>query len=426
MNSEPPEAGEIARTLASVMRRDGPRLVAQLTRLFGARHLSLAEDMVQEAALSALSAWPRSMPDNPAAWLATAARNRALDHFRRNALFAALEPRLVHWTEVLASGALPTTLTGTTHAIADEELAMLFLCAHPALTPESQLVLILKSVCGLEVDEIARALLSNRAAIAQRLVRAKAHLRDVNAEFALPVGEELEARRAVVMRAIYLLFNEAYAATSGDQLLRDDLAREALRLANVLALNPATTSPEVHALCALIAFHHARAPARLDEEGALVLLEDQDRARWDQKLMRDGIVHMRASMGAPRLTVFHVEAGIAACHTLAPSFAATDWDEILRWYDILWSLAPSPIITLNQAVAHAMRDGSDVGYRIACTLENKSMLADYAPYHATLGELARRAGHVENALLHFRRALECACSEPMRNAIIRQQSRVMV
>lgn len=422
MNSRPPASGEIAKTLASVMRRDGPRLVAQLTRLFGARHLSLAEDMVQEAALSALSAWQRGMPDNPAAWLATAARNRALDHFRRNALFAALEPRLVHWTEVLASGALP----GPANGIADEELAMLFLCAHPALTPENQLVLILKTVCGLEADEIARALLSNRVAIAQRLVRAKAHLRDINAEFSLPAGAELETRRAVVMRAIYLLFNEAYAASSGDLLLRDDLAREALRLANVLALNPATTSPEVHALCALIAFHHARAPARLDEEGALVLLEDQDRTRWDQSLMRDGIAHLRASMGAACLTVFHAEAGIAACHTLAPSFEATDWDGILGWYDILGNLAPSPIITLNRAVAHAMRDGSDVGYAMASTLESENMLADYAPYHATLGELARRAGHTEFALQHFRRALECPCSEPMRNAIIRQQSRGMV
>lgn len=302
---------------------------------------------------------------------------------------------------------------------------MLFLCAHPSLTPESQLVLILKTVCGLEVDEIAHALLSNRAAIAQRLVRAKAHLREINAEFSLPTGAELEARRAVVMRAIYLLFNEAYAASAGDLLLRNDLAREALRLAHVLALNPATTSPEVHALCALIAFHHARAPARLDEEGALVLLEDQDRTRWDQSLMRDAVAHLRASMSAPRLSVFHAEAGIAACHTLAPSFAATDWDEILGWYEILGNLAPSPIITLNRAVAHAMRDGDEVGYTIACTLENENMLADYAPYHATLGELARRAGHTEFALLHFRRALECACSEPMRDAIIKRQSMVM-
>lgn len=420
MNSSPPTASEIGKTLSSVMRRDGPRLVAQLTRLFGARRLSLAEDMVQEAALSALSAWQRGIPENPAAWLATAARNRALDHFRRNAVFAALEPRLAHWAEVLASGALPDLARD----FGDEELAMLFLCAHPALTPENQLVLILKTVCGLEVGEIARAFLSNPVAIAQRLVRAKAHLREIDAEFSLPAGDELRDRRAVVMRAIYLLFNEAYAATSGDLLLRNDLAREALRLANVLAENAATTSPEAHALCALIAFHHAHAPARLDEEGALVLLEDQDRTKWDQTLIQEGTKHLRASMAASRLSLFHVEAGIAACHALSPSFQATDWKEIANWYHLLIDMAPSPIAKLNLAVAIAMRDGPEAGYACAKALNREATLADYAPFHATLGELARRSGRLDDAALHFKRALECACSSPMRDAIIRRQSQL--
>ncbi len=425
MNSDspPPSSGGISRLLSETMRRDGPRLVAQLTRLFGARRLSLAEDVVQDAALAALTAWQKGLPDNPGGWLAATARNRALDHFRRNAVLAAIEPDILRWTEEL-TGDMRSAMdhAGT---LGDDELSLLFLCAHPALAPESQLALVLKTVCGLEVDEIARAFLTTRDAIAQRLVRAKARLREINASFDMPAGAERETRRAIVMRAIYLLFNEAYAATSGDQLLRDDLAREALRLAKVLALNPATTSAEVHALVALIAFHHARAPARLDEEGALVLLEDQDRARWDQNLMRDGMAHLRASMGASHLSVFHAEAGIAACHTLAPSIGATDWNEIVGWYAMLIDMAPSPITRLNHAVAIAMRDGAPAGYALACSLEREPALANYAPFHATLGELARRAGHAQYALLHFRRALECACSEPMRNAIIRRQSQVM-
>lgn len=384
--------------LDQLFRRDAGRLVAWLGRVFGAGRLDLAEDVVQDALAAALESWNwRGVPTRPEAWLAKVARNRAIDRLRRETRMRVADDE-AHVAPAQDDIVLPPPL-------ADDTLRLMFVCGHPALGEAAQLALMLKTVCGFSVEEIAGAFLGRPATIAQRLVRAKAKIRDLRLPFAVPEPEAMAARLPPVLRGVYLLFDAGYRARGGGSPVRDALCHEALRLVELLAAEPRTAKPETHALAALVMLHHARRPARLAEDGSLLTLERQDRASWDAALIERGFRHLMAARHGQRLTAYHLEAGIAAAHAAAPSFAATDWAAIVAWYDALLEIAPGPVVAMNRAVAVAMHDGPAAGVALLAPLGRDRRLAGYGPFHAALGELRRRNGDRATAAAAFRAAL---------------------
>jgi RNA polymerase sigma factor (sigma-70 family) len=413
-----------AALIADVLRRSRSRLIAALTRLFGADRLALAEDVVQEASLAALESWAtRGVPEKPEGWLAAVARNRALDRLRRQGLMAAIEPRLVGWIEDLARPEALAFEERTRGAMDDDETALLFLCCHPALSEEAQIALTLKAQCGFTVEEIARAFLATPETIAQRLVRAKTRLREIRPQFEMPVGAALRGRLKIVLRVIYLLFNEGYAATTGDELVRLDICTDAMRFVTALTERPETSLAETRALAALMSFQHARAASRLDEAGGLVLLEDQDRGKWDLPLLRRGFSLLQQAMSDDELTAFHLEAGIASVHAAAPSYEETDWRALCNYYDGLVGISPTPVVQLNRAVAYAMADGPSVGLALIAPLEGDPSMQRYALFFAVKGELAWRNGDISNAQQAFEQALKLPCSAPERRLVERKLAR---
>lgn len=391
-------------------RRETGRLVGALTRTLGASALSLAEDCVQDAFVAALSTWgERGVPDNPFAWLLTTARNRGLDRLRRHAMMSALEPKLGEWIEHLQAPAKDL--------LGDEELSLIVLCCDPALEPEARLALTLKSVCGFRVEEIARAFLARPEAIAQRLVRAKARLRELDVEFAMPAGARIGERMPSVLRTIYLLFNEGYSASDGDHLIRQDVCAEALRLAELVAWHPVVSSPEAHALGALILFQHARAAARVGADGTPIVLEDQDRRLWDRALIARGFQHLAASQNETALTALHLEAGIASVHAGAASWEATDWRALCGYYDALAEVQPSPVVAINRAIALAMWQGAQAGLDALKPLAREKAMARYLPYQLAVGDLEARVGRRAEARAAFERALALPMSAQERRLV---------
>jgi len=435
--SEPtsPPAGGVGELVDHLFRHSAGQMVATLTRIFGPHNLSLAEEVVQDALVRAIETWPhRGVPENPRAWLMQVARNRALDRLRREATQArkadllAAEP-----SNALAPFApnapmprldpldpmAPMTLLDPGAPGADDRLVMILMCCHPALAREVQVALTLKTVGGFSVEEIARAFLLRSATVAQRLVRAKRLLRERRIAFELP-ARGLGPRIDSALETIYLLFNEGYAATAGDDLVRSDLCGEAVRLASILAEHPATSRPEVHALLALMLFQASRLPARCDAEGALVLLADQDRRLWDRALIGRALGHLERCATGERATAYHLEAGIAACHAMAPSYAETDWAQILALYDDRLALAPSPVVVLNRAVALSMVEGPRAGIEALAQVAADTRLRDYYLLPATLADLWLRCGEPQAAAAFYRRALELSCSEPERRFLLRR------
>jgi RNA polymerase sigma-70 factor, ECF subfamily len=423
-----PAAG-VGELVDHLFRHSAGQMVATLTRMLGPRNLSLAEEVVQDALVRAIETWPhRGVPENPRGWLMQVARNRALDCLRRDATQArkagvlAAEP--ANAPAAMAPMA-PMTLTTPANPLdpdasgADDTLVMILMCCHPALAREAQVALTLKTVGGFSVDEIARAFLLRPAAVAQRLVRAKRLLRERRIAFALP-ARGLGARIDSSLETMYLMFNEGYAATAGDDLVRSDLCGEAVRLATILADHPATSLPEVHALLALMLFQASRLPARCDAEGALVLLADQDRGRWDRTLIGRALGHLERCAAGKRATAYHLEAGIAACHAMAPSYAATDWTQILALYDDRLALAPSPVVVLNRAVALSMVQGPRAGIAALAEVADDPHLRGYYLLPATLADLWLRCGERQTAAAHYRRALDLPCCEPERRFLLRR------
>lgn len=402
---------EIRSLIERLSRRESGRLVGALTRTLGASGLSLAEDCVQDAFLAAFETWRlRGVPDNPFAWLLTTARNRALDRLRRHAMMSALEPKVTDWIEHLR--AAPDT-----SGIGDEELALIVLCCDPALEVEARLALTLKTVCGFSVEEIARAFLATPEAMAQRVVRAKARIRELGIEFAMPSGAALSQRMPSVLRTIYLLFNEGYSASDGDKLVRDDICEEALRLAELVAWHPLASSPEAHALAALILFQHARRRARVAADGRPVLLEAQDRRLWDQAMIARGFQHLSAARNEKVLTSLHLEAGIASVHAAAPSWRQTDWVSLLSYYDGLSEVAPSPVVAINRAIALSMVEGADAALEALHGLEGEKAVGRYLPYHMTIGDLELKRGRRQAAREAFQRALALSMSTQERRLV---------
>lgn len=374
-------------------RRELGRLVSILSRRFGVHRLELCEDAAQTALLQATRAWASGLPDSPESWLYRVAHNHVLDELRR-------EKRGQRYlAEVRAEYAQ--------QEVQDDVLRLLFVCADPALPPQAQLVLALKTLCGFSTEEIALRLFQSVDAVHKRLQRARSRLR----EHAEIQGVDPE-RVPGVLHMLYLLFNEGYSSAQPDRLIRRELCDEALRLAQMLREEPAGALPETEALLALMCFHRARFDARVDGSGGLLILEEQDRARWDGALIQRGLEHLVRSARGQALSRYHAEAGVAAEHCLAPLYAETDWREIVRLYEVLERVAPSPLNVLNRAIALAEWQGAGVALAELEAFEAPSWLSDYYLWDATLGELHRRQGHHDAALAHTKRALAAAPTNP--------------
>jgi RNA polymerase sigma-70 factor (ECF subfamily) len=407
--NEPPAVSHVVEHL---FRHEAGKMVAMLARIFGIEHLGLAEDVVQEALARALQTWPfYGVPENPSAWIMRASRNLALDVVRREKVFRGKEPEIVRLIE--ESGAAAPAIFDE-QEIADDRLRMMFVCCHPLIPPEAQVALALKTLCGFSAKEIAHAFLTTEAAIAKRLVRAKQNIRDARIPFEIPTGPELERRLDGVLQSLYLLFNEGYKASTGEKLVREEVCSEAIRLTGLLAQHAAGNQPLTHALLALMLLNAARLPARVDVAGNLLRLRDQDRSLWDRGMIARGHYHLAQSAAGSEITVYHVQAGIAACHCSAADYESTDWSRILSLYDRLVQFDPSPVAALNRAVALAEVRGPQAGLDAIAAIPNIQSLDTYYLLHAVLGEFEARLNHPQNAACHFQKSFDLADLESER------------
>jgi RNA polymerase sigma-70 factor (ECF subfamily) len=398
--------------LDAIVRGECGLVLASLIASFG--DFELAEDALQDAVAAALESWPRAgVPQRPAAWLAVAARRRALDRLRHHAMRAG-KAEALRASEELRRGELATRESG--ESVPDERLSLLFTCCHPALPPEARVALTLRTLGGLSTEAVARAFLLPVATLAKRLERAKRKIRDAGIPYRVPPQTEWPPRLASVLAVLYLIFNEGYSATGADPEARRALCDEAIRLARVLA----TLLPregEVQALLALMLLHDARRDARLGAGGAFVPLDEQDRGRWRRGELRAGLAALRAAAACTGRGPYQVQAAIAAAHVLAPSGAETPWHTIAALYAELEALSPSPVVRVNRAVAEGRARGPEAGLALLAELESDSAaqrLADYQPHHAARADLLRRAGRAEEAAAAYRTALGLCRSEPER------------
>jgi len=396
-----------------LFRRQAGQMVATLTRTLGPRNLTLAEDAVQDALIAAMQQWPfRGVPENPEAWLFQVARNRAFDRLRHNRMATGKEPAIARESASFESPGAAPLLRDELPPVDDDQLGLLFLTCQPSLPADARVTLALKLVGGFSVGEIARAFLAQESAIAQRLVRAKRMLRDGDVSFGMPEPRDLPARLDSVLDAIYLIFNEGYAATSGGQLVRDEVASEAIRLARMLAMHPATAAPRVWALVALMQLHAARFPARVDSDGTLFLLREQDRGKWDRAAIAEGLRALDLAAEGDEISAFHLEAGIAACHAVAASWESTNWSEILEQYDALLALTKSPVVAMNRAIAISRIAGPLSGLAALDAIDNLAALDRYPLLPAIQAELWRESGDFDRAIACYRTALGLARSAP--------------
>jgi RNA polymerase sigma-70 factor (ECF subfamily) len=401
--------------VGEVYRTDSRRVFATLVRLLG--DLDLAEDALHNAFAAALEQWPKSgVPDNPRAWLVSTGRFKAIDTMRRRARFDAALGELADRLDYEAGDPALVDMNG--EDVEDDRLRLIFTCCHPALTPEGQAALTLREVCGLTTENIARAFLVPDSTLAQRIVRAKAKIRDARVPYRVPPKEELPERLEGVLRVVYLVFNEGYSASAGDSLTRPDLSGEAIRLGRLLvALLP---EPETTGLLALMLLQDSRRAARTSPAGDLVPLEEQDRSLWDGRRIAEGTALVRRALSSGRFGPYTIQAAIAAVHAQAPDVAATDWSQIVGLYDLLLRAVSSPVIELNRAVAVAMRDGPEAGLVIVEGILDRGELGGYHLAHAARADLCRRLGNTAEARASYERALGLAIQEPERRFLTRR------
>lgn len=394
--------------VGELYRAESRQVLATLIRLLG--DFDAAEEALQEAFAVAMEQWPRDgIPANPRAWLVSTGRFKAIDGMRRRARYDASLNELAKRIETTTSDPLVEQMD---ESIEDDRLRLIFTCCHPALSPEAQIPMTLREVCNLTTEEIARAFLTKPATIAQRIVRAKAKIRDARIPYEVPPPSELPERIEAVLQVVYLVFNEGYSASFGTSLTRADLSSEAIRLGRLLLqLLP---DPEVMGLLALMLLHESRRPARTSANGDLVLLEQQDRLLWDRGLIREGIALVEQALASKRIGPYTLQAAIAAVHAEAPSAGETDWAQIVALYDLLVRTEPSPIIELNRAVAVAMRDGPAKGLELVDGLLERGELAQYHLAHATRADFCRRLGKKADARASYECALAFAKQEPER------------
>jgi RNA polymerase sigma-70 factor, ECF subfamily len=412
----------IHETVSAVYESDSRRVLATLIRLLG--DFDAAEEAMHDAFRAALEQWPHEgVPGNPRAWLVSTGRFKAIDSMRRRKRFDALDDV----GEAADIAVTDTASWADEESVEDDRLRLIFTCCHPALAPDAQVALTLREVCGLTTEEIAQAFLTPAPTLAQRIVRAKAKIRDAKIPYQVPTPAELPERLDAVLRVIYLVFNEGYSASSGSAVTRHDLSAEAIRLGRLLVeLLP---EAEAHGLLALMLLHESRRAARMSREGDVILLDEQDRSRWDKKQIAEGLQLVRqalspsgaqhASGQRPTTSVgpYVVQAAISAVHAEAATAAETDWNEIVGLYDVLMNLTPSPVVALNRAVAVAMRDGPADGLALVDEILARGELADYRLAHAARAELCRRLGRTDDARKSYERALKMTRQEPERRLI---------
>jgi RNA polymerase sigma-70 factor (ECF subfamily) len=395
-----------------VYRSESRRVYATLVRLLG--DFGIAEEALHDAFRAALEQWPRDgVPANPRAWLVSAGRFKAIDGMRRRARFDALDD-VAEQVENL-----PDENAGLDgEDIEDDRLRLIFTCCHPALQADAQVALTLREVCGLTTEEIARAFLTAAPTLAQRIVRAKTKIRDAGIPYQVPSQDDLPERLDSVLRVIYLVFNEGYSASSGASLTRHDLSAEAIRLARLLAeLLP---EPEALGLLALMLLHESRRTARASPSGDLILLDDQDRSRWNRKMISEGTALIERALSLRRPGPYSIQAAIGAVHAEAPSASATDWAQIIGLYDVLAQMEPSPVVELNRAVAVAMRDGPQAGLSLIDAILARGDLSDYRLAHAARADMCRRLGKNAEARESYQRALVLTRQEPERRFLERR------
>ncbi|MFJ2686339.1 RNA polymerase sigma factor [Pseudomonas sp. NPDC087342] len=401
-------AESVKARVEQVYREDSRRILATLIRLLG--DFDLAEEALHEAFFVAVERWQRDgVPDNPRTWLVSTGRFKAIDVLRRRARFKASRPLLIAQLEELEQA------DWSGEDVEDDRLRLIFTCCHPALAADAQVPLTLREVCDLTTEEIARAFLSAPATIAQRIVRAKAKIRDAKIPYQVPSLAELPERLDSVLRVIYLVFNEGYSASVGAELTREELTREAIRLGRLLVeLLP---EPEVMGLLALMLLHESRRPARTSDTGELILLDEQDRSLWDAGMIAEGCALVERELTLRRFGPYCLQAAIAAVHAEAPTAGETDWPQIVGLYDLLLRAVPSPVIELNRAVALAMRDGPLAGLTVVEDLLARGELLDYHLAHSARGQFCRQLGRVDEARAAYERALELTQQAPERRFI---------
>lgn len=407
-----PSAEQTCRAVEAIYRQESRRVFATLVHLLG--DFDRAEEALHDAFRAALEQWPQDgMPANPRAWLVSTGRFKAIDNLRRNNRFDTLD---AHGERI---DALAEELQEPDDGeIEDDRLRLVFTCCHPALSADAQVALTLREVCGLTTEEIAAAFLAGTPTLAQRIVRAKAKIRDARIPYEVPVREQLPERLESVLRVVYLVFNEGYSSSSGESVVRPDLSDEAIRLGRLLVeLLP---EPEAMGLLALMLLHQSRRSARTSPGGDLVLLEDQDRSLWDHELIAEGIALVERALATRRIGPYTIQAAISATHAEAPDAVTTDWAQIVGLYDALLRLEPSPVVELNRAVAIAMRDGPEAGLPLVDALLTRSELTDYRLAHAVRADLCRRLGRTEEATSAYETALSLTLQAPERRFLERR------
>jgi RNA polymerase sigma-70 factor, ECF subfamily len=406
-------AEQVRERVEAIYRTESRRILATLIRLLG--DFDLAEDALQDAFRAALEQWPRDgIPANPRAWLVSAGRFKAIDIMRRRARFDTPLDDLAEWLDRDAGRALDLS----DEDIEDDRLRLIFTCCHPALSPEGRVALTLREVCELTTEAIAHAFLITPSTVAQRIVRAKAKIRDARLPYEVPSRAELPERLDTVLQVVYLVFNEGYSASSGESLTRPDLSSEAIRLGRLLVeLLP---EPEVIGLLALMLLHESRRAARATLDGEMILIENQDRSLWNREQITEGIALVRGALASGRFGQYTLQATLAAVHAAAPSFAATDWAQIVALYDLLLQAASSTVVELNRAVAVAMRDGPAAGLALIDAILARGDLTDYHLAYSARGEMCRRLGRTAEARIAYQQALDLAQQQPERRLLERR------
>ncbi|MCJ7996590.1 RNA polymerase sigma factor [Rhizobium cremeum] len=407
------EASDTHRTIETVYRMERARLIAGLARML--RDVGLAEELAQDALVSALSDWPKNgIPANPGAWLMAAAKRRGIDQLRRRRMIDRKHAEIGRDLEEERFDAFGEIEAKMDDDIGDERLSLIFTACHPALSTDARVALTLRLIGGLTTGEIARAFLSSEQTIAQRIVRAKKALGNAGIAYEVPRGEQRESRLASVLEVVYLIFNEGYAASSGEDAIRPQLSHEAMRLGRILAAL-APDEPEAHGLLALMEIQASRLPARIGADGMPVPLTRQNRARWDRLLLHRGLASLeRAEHLGGANGVYALQAAVAACHARAARYEDTDWMRIATLYDRLLNAWPSPVVGLNRAIAHSMAFGAETGLVLLAELESEPALKDYAPLHAARGDFLQRVGRRPEAKAAFERAAALSGNEQER------------